>query len=77
MKVFVNNRLGICREILCSPTDTISDFKKSAAMKIGIKPEAMVLKRQGQRQFRDHLTLKDYEIGNGSPVELEIDRGDD
>ena len=36
----------------------------------------MMLKRQGERPFKDFLTLDDYEIGNGSSLDLEIDTCD-
>ena len=73
MGVFVNNRLGSKAEILCSPSDTVGDFKKLAALKLGTGAEAIRLKRQGQRALRDAITLEDYEIGNGSSLDYEID----
>lgn len=36
----------------------------------------MLLKRQGERPFRDFLTLLDYGINDGSSLDLEIDTGD-
>ena len=75
--VFINNRLGTRTEILCSPSDTIGAFKKLAAVCIGTRPEAMLLKRQGERPFRDVLTLEDYGINNGSSLDLEVDTGDE
>ena len=36
----------------------------------------MTLKRQGERPFKDSLALVDYEIRNGSSLDLEIDAGD-
>lgn len=35
-----------------------------------------MLKRQGERPFEDSLTLEDYEISNGSSLDLEIDTCD-
>ena len=35
-----------------------------------------MLKRQGQRALRDGLTLEDYEIEDGSSVDLEVDTED-
>ena len=77
IQVFINNRLGARTEILCSPSDTIGAFKKLAAVYMGTRPEAMLLKRQGERPFRDFLTLEDYGINNGSSLDLEIDTGDE
>ena len=65
IRVFITNRLGTKTEILCSPTDTIGAFKKLAAAYMGTRPEALLLKRQGERPFRDFLTLEDYGISNG------------
>lgn len=33
----------------------------------------MLLKRQGERPFRDFLTLEDYGIKAGSTLDLEVD----
>lgn len=75
-RVFVNNRLGTRTEVPCSPTDTIGAFKRVAAVHLGTRPEAMILKRQGERPLKDFLTLDDYEIRNGSSLDLEIDTCD-
>lgn len=74
--VYVNNRLGGRFDIMCSPTDSIGDFKKIVAVYSGTKAEAILLKRQGMRPYSDKLTLEDYEIGNGSSLDMEIDTGD-
>ncbi|KAL9578370.1 MAG: hypothetical protein Q9212_005761 [Teloschistes hypoglaucus] len=66
MRIFVNNRLGIRKEIPCLPTDTIEEFKKIAATYMGMRPETIMLKKQGQRPMKNFLTLEDYEIGNGA-----------
>ena len=71
--VYINNRLGRREAIPCFSTDTIGDFKKVAALYLGTKAEAIMLKRQGQRPPKDTLTLEDYEIGNRSSLDLETD----
>ncbi|KAL8731473.1 MAG: hypothetical protein Q9181_004297 [Wetmoreana brouardii] len=76
IRVIINNRLGTRNEILCSPSDTISDFKKLAALYIGVKPEAIMLKRQGERPMKNSLTLADYEVGNGASLDYEVDTTD-
>lgn len=76
IRIFINNRLGNRREILCSPSATIGAFKGVAAKQLGTRPEAILLKRQGERPFKDSLTLEDYEIGDGSSLDFEIDTGD-
>ena len=73
IRVCVNNRLGSRAEIICSPSDTVGDFKRIAAQQLGTGAEAIRLKRQGQRALRDATTLEDYEIGNGSSLDYEID----
>ncbi|MCJ1364955.1 putative actin patch assembly and actin polymerization protein [Acarospora aff. strigata] len=77
IRVFVNNRLGTRVSIPCSPSDTVSDFKKLVAFQVGTRPDAIMLKRQGQRALRGELTLADYEIGNGTSLDLGVDTGGD
>ena len=36
----------------------------------------MMLKRQGERPFKDLLTLEDYGINDGSFLDLEVDTFD-
>ncbi len=74
--VHLNNRLCRRTAIQCFPQDTIRTLKIIASLQLGIRPEAMMLKRQGQRPLKDGLTLGDYEIGNGSSVDLEVHTGD-
>ncbi len=74
--IFVTNRLGTRLELTCSVSDSFGDVKKLVAFQVGIKPEAILLKRQGMRPFRDALTLEDYEIGNGSALDMEVDTTD-
>ena len=74
--VHINNRLGGSTAIQCFPQDTIRTLKIIASLRLGIRPDAMMLKRQGQRALKDGLTLEDYEIGDGSSVDLEVDTED-
>ncbi len=74
--VHVNDRLGTKAAIPCFPSDQIKQFKVMVAMRIGREPHEILLKRQGQRPFKDHLTLDDYEISNGVQLDLEVDTGD-
>ena len=76
MKLFVNNRLGAREEIVCSASDTVGDFKKLAALKLGTKAEAIMLKRQGQRALNDSRSLADYKIGDGTSLDYELDTRD-
>ena len=73
IRVHVTNRLGIKQEILCSPNDTIGQLKILVAVQLGLGPETILLKRQGQRPLKDFMTLQEYEIGSGSSLDLEMD----
>jgi hypothetical protein len=76
MIVNVNNRLGTKGQIPCLPSDTIGQFKMMVAASTGLKPHEIMLKKQGMRPFKDHITLADYEISNGVQLDLEVDTGD-
>lgn len=75
-RIIINNRLGTRAEILCSPSDTIGDFKKVAALYIGQRAGSIMLKRQGGKPMKDQLTLEDYEVSNGSSLDFELDMGE-
>jgi len=74
--VTVNDRLGTKASIPCLPSDTIGDFKKLVAAQIGRKPQEILLKRQSERPFKDHISLEDYGVGNGVQLDLELNTGD-
>ncbi|KAK4453032.1 ubiquitin-like protein [Podospora aff. communis PSN243] len=74
--VTVNDRLGTKAQIPALPSDTIKQFKVMVAMKIGREPHEILLKRQGERPFKDILTLSEYGISNGVQIDLEVDTGD-
>ena len=74
--VFVNDRLGTRTQVPCLGSDTVGDFKKYVAANIGRRPHEIMLKRQGERPFRDQLTLEDYGVSNGVQLDLELDTGD-
>ncbi|KAI5813336.1 ubiquitin-related domain-containing protein [Pyronema omphalodes] len=69
IEVISNDRLGKKVRVKCEPDDTIGDFKKLVAAQIGTSPEKIVLKKW-YSTFKDHITLADYEIGNGSSLEM-------
>lgn len=58
--------------------DTVSaeDFKIIVASMIGRQPHEILLKRQGERPFKDQLTLQDYGVSNNVQLDLEVDTGD-
>ncbi|KAL8712651.1 MAG: hypothetical protein Q9220_003182 [cf. Caloplaca sp. 1 TL-2023] len=74
--VNVNDRLGTKAAVPCLASDSIGDFKKIVAARIGREPHEIMLKRQGERPFKDMLTLEDYGVGNGVQLDLEVDTGD-
>lgn len=75
--VNVNDRLGTKAQIPCFPSDPIKAFKHLVALQIGRKPHEILLKRQGERPFKDELTLEDYGVSNGVQIDLELDAGGD
>lgn len=51
-------------------TDNLELFKAQVAARIGRQPHEIMLKRQGERPFKDHLTLEDYGVSNGVQLDL-------
>ncbi|KAG9245778.1 ubiquitin-related domain-containing protein [Calycina marina] len=76
IKVFVNDRLGTRAEIPCLASDPVKLFKAQVAARIGRQPHEIMLKRQGERPFKNQLTLEDYGVSNGVQLDLEIDTGE-
>ncbi|KAL8976233.1 MAG: hypothetical protein Q9205_007720 [Flavoplaca limonia] len=74
--VNVNDRLGTKTAIPCLASDSIGDFKKLVGAHIGRKPHEIMLKRQGERPFKDILSLEDYGVSHGVQLDLEVDTGD-
>lgn len=64
-----NDRLGKKVRVKCDPNDTIGDLKKLVAAQTGTDASKIVLKKW-HSIFKDHITLADYEIGNGSSIEM-------
>ncbi|CEG80430.1 Putative Ubiquitin-like modifier hub1 [Rhizopus microsporus] len=69
IEVEVNDRLGKKVRVKCAPNDTIGDFKKLLAAQIGTEPGKIVLKKW-YKEYKDHISLEDYEIHNGMNLEL-------
>ncbi|PHH59860.1 hypothetical protein CDD81_2439 [Ophiocordyceps australis] len=74
--VNVNDRLGTKSAIPCLGSDTVGQFKLMVAARIGRETNQIMLRRQGERPFKDHLTLDDYGVSNGVQLDLEIDTAD-
>lgn len=45
-------------------------FKAQVAARIGREPHEIQLKRQGERPFKDQLTLEDYGVSHGVQLDL-------
>lgn len=53
------------------PADPSTElFKAQVAARIGREPHEILLKRQGERPFKDQLTLEDYGVSNGVQLDL-------
>lgn len=74
--VNVNDRLGTKAAIPCLASDSVRAFKAIVAAHIGRQPHEIMLKRQGERPFKDALTLEDYGVSSGVQLDLEVDTGD-
>lgn len=67
---------GTKAAIPCLGSDLIKHFKIMVAARIGRDPSEIMLRRQGERPFKDHLSLDDYGVSNGVQLDLELDTGD-
>ena len=76
IRVHVNNRTGTKTTIICAPSDTIANFKEMIGHQLGLRAEDILLKRQGERPLKGDVTLQDYEVADGSSLDLELDTGD-
>ncbi|KAL7484522.1 hypothetical protein ACHAW6_010157, partial [Cyclotella cf. meneghiniana] len=69
IEVILNDRLGKKIRVKCNPDDTIGDLKKLAAAQLGTRPEKLRIQKW-YTVYKDHITLEDYEIGEGMGLEL-------
>ena len=69
IEVVCNDRVGKKIRVKCNPEDTIGDLKKLIAAQIGTRPEKIRLQKW-YSVFKDHISLEDYEIRDGSNIEL-------
>ncbi|KAJ1975746.1 Ubiquitin-like 5 [Dimargaris cristalligena] len=69
MRIQCNDRLGKKIQVDCEATDTIGDLKKRIAMKTGTPFQRIILKKSNII-YKDHITLDDYEIHDGSNLEM-------
>ncbi|EHS63246.1 ubiquitin-like modifier hub1 [Puccinia graminis f. sp. tritici] len=69
IEVIANDRLGTKVRVKCSKEDTVGDLKKLIAAQTGTRFEKIRLKR-ANREFKNHITLYDYEINDGTCLDL-------
>ncbi|KAF8070398.1 ubiquitin-related domain-containing protein [Lyophyllum atratum] len=69
IEVIANDRLGSKVKVKCSPKDTVGDLKKLIAAQTGTESRKIVLKKW-YKEFKDHITLDDYEIHDGMSLEM-------
>ena len=72
IEIVVNDRTGRKERVKCNPDDTIETVKSLISSKIGTRPERIRLQR-ASRVFADQLTLDDYEIHDGSQIDMYYD----
>lgn len=69
IEVWMNDRLGRKVMIKCHTTDTVGTLKRLAAAKLGTRYEKIRLQKW-HSVLKDPIQLGDYEIGDGSSVDL-------
>jgi len=69
IEVIANDRLGTKVKVKCSPDDTVGDLKKIIAAQTGTHPSKIRLKKW-YTEYKDHITLADYEIHDGMSLEM-------
>ncbi|CAI9087925.1 OLC1v1022126C1 [Oldenlandia corymbosa var. corymbosa] len=69
IEVVLNDRLGKKVRVKCNEDDTIGDLKKLVAAQTGTRAEKIRIQKW-YNVYKDHITLKDYEIHDGMGLEL-------
>jgi len=69
IEVIVNDRLGRKLRVKVNDTDTIWDLKRVIAAQTGTRPEQLRIQKW-YNVYKDHISLKDYEIHDGMGLEL-------
>ncbi|KAJ9184288.1 hypothetical protein P3X46_004031 [Hevea brasiliensis] len=69
LEVVLNDRLGKKVRVKCNEDDTIGDLKKLVAAQTGTRAEKIRIQKW-YTVYKDHITLKDYEIHDGMGLEL-------
>lgn len=69
IEIIANDRIGKKVRVKCFPTDTIFNLKQLIAAHTGTRPEKIKL-QIANKILNDKITLDDYEIKDGSSIEL-------
>ncbi|CAL5404484.1 unnamed protein product [Camellia sinensis] len=69
IEVVLNDRLGKKVRVKCNEDDTIGDLKKLVAAQTGTRADKIRIQKW-YNVYKDHITLKDYEIHDGMGLEL-------
>jgi len=69
IEVLLNDRLGKKVRVKVNSNDTIGDLKKLAAAQLGTRADKIRLQKW-YNVYKDHVTLDDYEVHDGSNLEL-------
>jgi ubiquitin-like protein 5 len=69
IEVIINDRMGKKVRVKVNTSDTIGELKMILACQIGTKPEKIRLQKWNI-VYKDHITLDDYEVKDGSGMEL-------
>ncbi|KAK6138099.1 hypothetical protein DH2020_028163 [Rehmannia glutinosa] len=69
IEVVLNDRLGKKVRVKCNDDDTIGDLKKLVAAQTGTRADKIRIQKW-YTIYKDHITLKDYEIHDGMGLEL-------
>lgn len=73
--VNIKDGLGIKAAILCLASDSIKASKAVVADHIRRRSHEIMLRRQGERLFKDQLTVEDYGVRHGMQSYLELGTG--
>ncbi|XP_043695798.1 ubiquitin-like protein 5 [Telopea speciosissima] len=69
IEMVLNDLLGKKVRVKCNDDDTIEDLKKLVAAQTGTRVEK-IRTQKWYNIYKDHITLKDYEIHGGMSLEL-------
>ncbi|CAH01428.1 ubiquitin-like protein HUB1 [Kluyveromyces lactis] len=70
IEVLVNDRLGKKVNVKCLSEDTVGDFKKVLSVQLGTASASKIVLQKGGSVLKDHITLEDYEVHDGTNLEL-------